>query len=67
VFLPEDGGMSQPVGVVTSSTLAPMLGADPVAFAMIRSQHAEPGTRLLVTAEGAQVGATVCELCFSAP
>lgn len=52
------------VGVVTSSTLSPMLGAAPVAFAMVRSSHAATGTRVLVHAEGAPFIATVQPLRF---
>ena len=54
-----DGEPGNPVGTVTSSTLAPMLGASCVAFAMIRSAHAEPGTQLLVPAEGGRASAAV--------
>jgi folate-binding protein YgfZ len=54
-----DGEPGNPVGTVTSSTLAPMLGAACVAFAMVRSAHAEPGTQLLVPAEGGRASATV--------
>ena len=50
-----------PVGVVTSSTISPMLGAIPICFAMIKSSHFEPGTSLSVSAEGAIVKATVQE------
>ncbi len=52
------------VGVVTSSTLSPMLGAIPIAFAMIRSDAAAPGTVLMVDAENERVGATVGPLRF---
>ena len=47
------------VGVITSSTVAPMLGARPVAFAMVRFDHSSEGTRLLLTAEGEEIEATV--------
>ncbi len=52
------------VGVVTSSTISPLLGAEPVAFAMIRSSHATPGTTLVVNAEGEQSDAVVGGLRF---
>ena len=52
------------IGIVTSSTLSPMLGAEPVAFAMIRTKHADEGGRVLVNAEGRQVEATICPLQF---
>lgn len=54
-----DGEPGNPVGAVTSSTLAPMLGAASVAFAMVRTAHSEPGTVLLVPAEGGRATATV--------
>jgi folate-binding protein YgfZ len=52
------------VGVVTSSGIAPMLGAAPVAFAMIASSAYAEGTKVLVNAEGAQAPATVGGLDF---
>ena len=54
-----DGEPGNPVGAVTSSTLAPMLGAASVAFAMVRTAHAEPGTQLVVPAEGGRAVGTV--------
>jgi aminomethyltransferase len=62
----EGGTFGEQVGVVTSSGLAPMLGAVPVAFAMVASSSYAVGTRLLVNAEGAQAPATVSELDFLA-
>ena len=56
------GAIGEQVGTVTSSTLAPMLSAVPIAFAMIRTAHASTGTTLLVNAEGAQCTATVTPL-----
>lgn len=52
----------KPVGAVTSSTLSPMLGAAPIAFAMIR-QAAMDGP-LRVAAEGELVEAVVSSLTF---
>jgi folate-binding protein YgfZ len=50
------------VGAVTSSTIAPLVGGVPVAFAMVKFKHATPGTRVLVEAEGgALLGAEVRE------
>jgi folate-binding protein YgfZ len=60
-------GLGDPVGAVTSSTLAPMLGSVPVAFAMVRSDHAEPGTTVVVSAEGEHGEAAVCDLRFYQP
>jgi folate-binding protein YgfZ len=54
-----DGAPGNPVGSITSSTLSPMLGASSVAFAMVRTAHAEPGTVLGVPAEGVRATATV--------
>ncbi len=42
------GGASggEPVGVITTSAISPMLGAIPIAFAQVKSAHASPGTTL---------------------
>lgn len=50
-----------PVGVVTSSTISPMLGAIPIAFAMIKTGHNSPGTELSIIAEGQIVRGVVQE------
>ena len=42
----------KPIGTVTSSTIAPMLSAAPVALAQVRTAHARVGTILHVLAEG---------------
>jgi folate-binding protein YgfZ len=60
-------GEEAPVGVVTSSTLSPMLGAAPIALAMIKSGHAEPGATVLVEAEGEQTEAEVTPTPFYSP
>jgi folate-binding protein YgfZ len=54
-----NGEPGNPVGVVTSSALSPMLGAVPVAFAMVRHAHSAPGTVLLAPAEGGRTAVTV--------
>jgi len=41
-----------PIGVVTSSTISPMLGAIPACFAMVHEPHTAPGSALSVAAEG---------------
>jgi folate-binding protein YgfZ len=67
VYAPAGGkgaGAGPQVGIVTSSTLAPMLGSTPVAFAMLKTSHAEPGTTVLVSAEGEHAPATVGALGF---
>lgn len=48
-----------PVGMVTSSTISPMLGAIPIAFAMVKSGHDAPGTELSISAEGQLVRGVV--------
>ncbi len=67
VFAIEDGSMGPCVGVVTSSTPSPLLGAAPIAFAMVRTSHAEERTELLVNAEGEQTRAEVVPLRFVDP
>ena len=51
VFSPQDPE-GNPIGVVTSSTIAPMLSAAAVAFAMLRDAETAPGAEVLVQAEG---------------
>jgi folate-binding protein YgfZ len=62
-----DGAMGDEIGVVTSSTLSPMLSAQPIAFAMIKSALAVPGGTVLVNAEGQQAPAVVGPLQFWPP
>lgn len=50
-----------PIGIVTSSTISPMLGAIPVCFAMVKSGFESPGTELSISAEGAMVKGVVQE------
>ena len=55
-----DPTQTEPVGVVTSSTLSPMLGWTPICFAAVKPGANAPGARLLVAADdddriGAQV------------
>jgi folate-binding protein YgfZ len=47
------------VGTVTSSTLSPMLGRQPIAFAMVKSDWTAPGSRVVVSADGDLLEATV--------
>ncbi len=58
---------ASPIGAVTSSTLSPMLGRSPVAFAMLRSASAARGTSVLVSAEGELAEAMVGPLRFYPP
>ena len=71
----EDAGGRQPVGgttlhdeadptgtvlgTITSSTVSPMLGGEPVALAMVRFNRSSPGSRLAVRADGAALTAVV--------
>lgn len=56
------------VGAVTSSVVSPMLGAEPIALAVVRWGSHEPGKTLHVIAEGVAVEATVQEhLAFWTP
>ncbi len=64
VFEIRDGSLGDQIGEITSSTPSPMLGAAPIAFTIIRSKFAEPGTQVLVNAEGTQATATVHPLRF---
>ncbi|MEE8155677.1 MAG: glycine cleavage T C-terminal barrel domain-containing protein [Phycisphaerales bacterium] len=52
------------IGLVTSSTISPMLGADCIAFAMLKTAYTTPNTIVTVAAEGEQASATVCDRCF---
>ncbi|MFO0961959.1 MAG: glycine cleavage T C-terminal barrel domain-containing protein [Phycisphaerales bacterium] len=56
-----DGEPGNPVGAVTSSTPSPMLGAAGIAFAMVRTAHAAPGTALVVPSDGERAEAVVAE------
>jgi folate-binding protein YgfZ len=63
----ESDSLGSPIGAVTSSTLSPMLGGTPVAFAMVRTADAAEGSGVVVNAEGKQVRARVSSLRFWAP
>lgn len=54
-----DVALGDPIGVVTSSTLSPMLAATPIAMAMIRTKFVRDGGSVRVNAEGEQVRARV--------
>ena len=64
VFAQAGAGAGDSVGFVTSSTFSPMLGARPIAFAMMRAAHAGPGKTVLVGAEGEECQASVDDLRF---
>lgn len=55
----EHDALGEVLGAITSSTLSPMLGNAPIALAQLRTKHAEPGTRLATSAQGAILHATV--------
>lgn len=59
-----DGASDAAVGVVTSSTISPMLGASPIAYAMVKASHAGPEASVVVDAEGEKTSAAVVDLCF---
>ena len=59
-----DGAPGEQIGLVTSSTLSPMLGAMPVAFAMLKTAKAGLGNTVLVDAEGQRVDARITALQF---
>jgi folate-binding protein YgfZ len=54
-----DAPDAAPVGVVTSSTLAPMLGWTPIGFAAVKPGSNTPGTALVVAADGERIQAAV--------
>ncbi|HWB20260.1 MAG TPA: glycine cleavage T C-terminal barrel domain-containing protein [Phycisphaerales bacterium] len=58
----EAAAIGNVIGVVTSSTISPMLSAQPVAFAMIRTAHANAENTVIVNAEGRQVEAVISGL-----
>ena len=64
VFEKTESGFGNQVGVITSSTLSPMLGADAIAFALVKTKHADEGNELIVNAEGKQGVAIVGPLRF---
>lgn len=51
VMLETAQGTRDVVGAVTSSTIGPLEGGIPIAFAMVKFKHSSPGTRLLVEEE----------------
>lgn len=53
--------IGKPVGRVTSSTISPMNGGEPICLAVVKGDFAEPGTELFVHAEGAMLSGEVRE------
>ena len=64
VFPEGEGDLGQPIGMVTSSCLSPMLGSASIAFAMLRTTVSEPGTSVRVHDEGAGGPAVTAALDF---
>jgi folate-binding protein YgfZ len=64
VFTKEGDALGPIVGTVTSSTLSPMLGATPIAFAMMKTAQAATGNVLVVTGDGRESEAVVGPLRF---
>ncbi|MEE2906374.1 MAG: hypothetical protein VX527_00930 [Planctomycetota bacterium] len=52
VFATEDAELAEPTGVVTSSTISPLAGATPLAFAMLNKRVVAEGTIVRLHAEG---------------
>jgi folate-binding protein YgfZ len=57
--LPAGDRSGDPIGIITSSTISPMLGGEPICFAIVKTKHAEPGTELALPAEGTMLKARV--------
>ena len=58
---PDGTPIGKPVGSVTSSTISPMNGGEPICLAVVKGDFAEPGTELFVHAEGAMLSGGVRE------
>jgi folate-binding protein YgfZ len=48
---PDASAAADPIGAVTSSTLSPMLGGEPICFAAIKPDHAAPGSSVRIAAQ----------------
>jgi folate-binding protein YgfZ len=53
---------AEPIGIITSSCLSPLLGAHAIALGYVKTPYAKPGRVLEVLAEGGRSKATVSEL-----
>ena len=58
----DEGQFGAVIGGVTSSTISPLLGAQPIALATIRTAKAVPGTAVVVEAEGGFATAEIIAL-----
>ena len=54
----------QAVGVITSSTLSPVLSNTCIGLAMLKRPHFEPGTQVSILAEGRRAGGVTVDLPF---
>ena len=61
----EGVSQGQVVGAITSSTISPLLGGTAIALASVKWDVREPGTKIVVAAEGKLVPATVQPLKFA--
>ena len=59
-----DAGAGGPIGEITSSTMSPMLGSAPIAFARLRTTHADEGMTVIVSDQESRALATVQPLRF---
>jgi tRNA-modifying protein YgfZ len=50
-----EGAHDEAVGVITSSTLGPMVSSSPIAFAQVKYAHSAAGTQVKAEAEGLEV------------
>ena len=64
VFQGDDSERGNPVGVITSSSLSPMHGAEAIALAMLRNSHHDDGTSVSVYVDGEDAKAVVASLPF---
>jgi folate-binding protein YgfZ len=64
---PVSDDKGNPVGVVTSSTISPLLARRAICLAFLKKAFAEPGAVVSVPAEGGMRKATVVELPFLPP
>ena len=55
--LASEASDAQPIGAVTSSCISPMLGDTPIAFAMVKWAHSNPGTVLFLDVGGTRLKA----------
>jgi folate-binding protein YgfZ len=59
-----DESQSSQVGIITSSTISPILSNLPICLGLVKKSHLNIGTKLAIPAEGAFRIGTVCEMPF---